>query len=119
MELSPFKTHAIAAHTVLSHGEKKLRQSKSSFITKQNELQKHLAESLEVQPDDLKLSSENESTSNKSLKKKSKDFDNFMSLVKAKMKTSSHAQIIQLLTLVPVSWTYDEIIEEYLQLPTT
>ena len=53
MELSPFKTHAIAAHSVLSHGEKKLRQSKSSFITKQNELQKHLAESLEVQPDDL------------------------------------------------------------------
>ena len=59
MPLSPFKTYAIAAHSVLSHG----RQSKSSFITKQNELQKHLAESLEVQPDDLKLSSENESTS--------------------------------------------------------
>ena len=81
-------------------------------ITKQKELQKHLAESLEVQPDNLKLSYENESTSNKSLKKKCKDFDNLMSLVKAKMKTYSHAQIIQLLTLVPVSWTHDEIIEE-------
>ena len=111
MEVSPFKTHAVASHSLIQHGRKKLQQSKVAFNKKQDTMKSSIANLLEIEDNALNTSSDGEA--DKDMKTKANDLDRLMSLLKEKINISKRSDKIQLLTLVPTSWTYKRMVEEF------
>ena len=111
IEISPFKTHAVASHSLIQHGRKKLQQSKVAFNQKQDTIKSSIANLLEIEDNALNTSSDGEA--DKDMKTKANDLDRLMSLLKEKINISKSSDKIQLLTLVPTSWTYKRMVEEF------
>ena len=59
------------------------------------------------------LNTSSDDEAEKDMKTKANDLDRLMSLLKEKIDISKRSDKIQLLTLVPTSWTYKRIVEEF------
>ena len=111
MDVSPLKMHSIASHSRISHGKKKLKQIQTILNEKQSNLKTHVATILNVNENELGISYNEEV--HKELKVKATDMDNLIGLIKDKMYLSNRKQRIQLLTLEPLSWRYEDIVKEF------
>lgn len=102
---SPFKLHGIAPHSKSSYGKKKIESVTSKLKSKVSKvLEKDFSLGEEL-PDAEKIK-ENE--------QKIKDLDRLVLLMKEKLSTTnSQREKIQILTLVPSSWSRKKIREEF------
>jgi hypothetical protein len=103
LEVSPFKTHAVASHSLITHGKKKLQQCMEKLSEKQKYIQEKVATVLDIDSSHFDISTDHALTE-ESNKIKANDLDRLMNLIKEKMETSNRPEIIKLLTLVPLSW---------------
>ena len=110
INVSPFKTHAIAAHSLITHVKKKLQQCLESFSEKQTDIRDKVETVLDIESRQLESSYDNQSP-DKLLERKADDLDRLLSLIKEKMIISNRPEKIKLLTLVPLSWKQNEILD--------
>ena len=104
MDISPIKMHAVSSHSRVAHGKKKLLQV-------QQTLKSEISTALNIDPENL-----NENVPPKIYKYihgKARDMDRLIEKIKEKMVISNRNQKIQLLTLVPTSWSYKNIDQEF------
>ena len=103
-DISPLKLHAVASHSRVAHGKRKIAKVQSRFRQKQLDLQITMAKAIDVEPRELDLSSEEEKTITET-EQKAKDFEVLLFLMKEKIRASSRKEIIKILTLTPKSWS--------------
>ena len=110
INVSPFKTRAIAAHSLITHGKKKLQQCLESFSEKQIDIRDKVATVLDIESRQLEINYDNESP-DKLLERKADDLDRLLNLIKEKMLISNRPEKIKLLTLLPLSWKQKDILD--------
>ena len=105
MNISPLKMHAVNSHSRVALGKKKL-------LHVQKTIKLGIAKTLNIDPDQL---SQEDSFNKlyKEVKDKANDMDILIRKIKEKMLISDRNQKIQLLTLVPISWSYKDIKKEF------
>lgn len=103
--LSPLRLHGITAHRKVPTGKRKLKQAKIA-------LRKKVACTLDLEEKAL-LSENSSSEDDDEIKRKASEFDRLMEMVKEKLPQISHREKIQLLTLIPESWSRKKIIETF------
>ena len=105
LELTPFKVDAVPGHTKVAQGKWKLAHV--------NEMSERLATILDVQQSKLE-STENsiEVDSEQDMNQKANDLDKLVELMKEKLKVSNKREKIQILTLIPESWSLRKTAKE-------
>ena len=103
LELSPFKVHSLPKCSKIIHGKRKLEQVHQV-------VQQKIASTLTVEP--LVLSASNSGDQNV-CKTKANDLDYLVHCMKEKMKLSNRNEKLQILTLIPKSWSIRKAAEEF------
>ena len=99
MEFSPVKLHGIPNHSRHIEGRRKLAQVKEK-------IEECVAGAYSIDKDTL---CEQSVPTDPALEQKAKDLDRLIYLLKEKMVVSTRSEKLQLLTLVPESWTSEKI----------
>ncbi|KAG1653006.1 Histone acetyltransferase KAT2A [Nymphon striatum] len=94
----------VASHSRVAHSKKKLLQVQQTLQTK-------IATTLHVDPEHVSESIETESAED--VITKARDIDILIEKIKEKMTIANRNQKIQLLTLIPLSWSYKDIETEF------
>ena len=103
LKLSPFKVHCLPKFSKIIHGKRKLEQVHQV-------VQQKIASTLTVEP--LVLSASNSGDQNV-CKTKANDLDYLVHCMKEKMKLSNRNEKLQILTLIPKSWSIRKVAEEF------
>ena len=101
MEISPLKLHSLPQHSRHIEGKRKLTQVKNKF-------ENSVATVLSIDQGTLHESKSDDLAPD--LHQKANDLDKLMSLIKEKMTVSNREKKVQMLTLIPLSWTYEKIV---------
>ena len=105
MNISPLKMHAVNSHYRIALGKKKL-------LHVQKTVKLGIARTLNIDPEGLSQEDSFNKLS-KEVKGKANDMDILIRKIKEKMLISNRNQKIQLLTLVPISWSHKDIEKEF------
>lgn len=101
---SPFKFHAVPSHSKATYAKRKLESACSNMKMKVSRVLEK-----EISP----IKSQNKEAI-KETEQKAKDLDRLICLIKEKLETTStRSEKIQLLTLVPTSWSKRKVMEEF------
>ena len=100
MDISPLKLHSLPHHSRHIEGKRKLTQVK-------DKLENSVAIALSI---DQEILHEKRPDLTADLNQKANDLDILMDLIKDKMSVSNREKKVQLLTLVPMSWTYEKVV---------
>ena len=100
--VSPLRMHGVRADNRVAHGKRKMEKVKAAQGEKSAEVATKVARALDVSPEQLSSFG------------KDAEYDRLTDLVKGKIRTSSDKrQIVQLLTLAPLSWSVRKVAMEY------
>ena len=113
MDLSPMKLHAVASHSKVCYGKRKLKQVNAKLKEQEEGLQKKIAEVVHVVPEALQVRDEDHPKSMRAIQQKAEDLDVLVHLMKDKLKFLSRQRKVQLLTIVPHSWSIEKAKEEF------
>ena len=105
MNISPLKMHAVNSHSRVALGKKKL-------LHVQKTVKLGIARTLNIDPEELSQEDSINKLS-KEVKGKATDMDILIRKIKEKILISNRNQKIQLLTLVPISWSHKDIEKEF------
>ena len=100
MDISPLKLHSLPHHSRHIEGKRKLTQVK-------DKLENSVAIALSI---DQEILHEKRPDLTADLNQKANDLDILMDLIKDKMSVSNREKKVQLLTRVPMSWTYEKVV---------
>ena len=106
IEVSLIKLHSLPKHAKLSHGKRKLAQVKEGFSKK-------VAKVLEVDTTKLTQDDGKQQEQSEVLMQKARDLDELVELMKKKLKISNRSKTLQVLTLVPDSWSVRKAAAEF------
>jgi len=101
VECSPMKVGEIPLDRRLAYGKRKLSQTVSS-------LQQKMACSLDIDPSNLSINCVKAPECNLC-----EDYQQLLLDLKAKCAVSSKQEVVQLLTMAPLSWSIDKVAEEF------
>ena len=113
MDVSPMKLHAVASHSKVSYGKRKLKQVQAKLKEQEESLQKKVAEVIDVMPEDLDVKEKDQHQNIKVIQQKAEDLDVLVQLMKDKLKVSNRQRKIQILTMAPRSWSIQKTKEEF------
>ena len=107
------KLHAAASHSVVCHGKRKLKQGNAKLKEQEESLQKQqIAEVIHVVLEALQVRDEDHPQSMRVIHQKAEDLDVLAHLMKDELKFLSIQRKVQLLTIVPHSWSIQTAKEE-------
>ena len=104
LDVSPLKLHAVAQHSKASHGKRKLKQANEA-------LSKKFASVLEMESEQLVPRFENPLQND--LIEKARDLDKLVDQMKMKLTAANRRERIQILTLIPESWSVRKAAAEF------
>ena len=104
-ELSHVKLHSVAQHSKPTLGKRKLKQVEGA-------VSKKLATVLKVDESELEADG-NQKNLEKDIQSKADDLDFLVECMKEKLKISNRKQKLQILTLIPNSWSVRKATEEF------
>ena len=113
MDIRPIKLHAVASHSKVQYGKRKIHQVKGKLEEKRLSLQSQVAASLTVSTESLEEHKEHLPENLEEMVQKSKDLDQLIFLMKEKLKTSNRTRKIQILTMIPPSWSIKKAQEAF------
>ena len=105
IDVSPLKLHSIPPHSKIIQGKRKLKQATHAFTKK-------VASVLDIDTSDL-IEEKDQSEISKELKKDSEDLQHMIELIKKKLKVCNRRRRIQILTLIPQSWSIRKAAREF------
>ena len=103
LELSPYKVHSLPKCSKITHGKIKLEQVHQV-------VQQKIVSTLTVEPSVLSASNSGDQNV---CKMKANDLDYLVHCMKEKMKLSNRNEKLQILTLIPKSWSFRKAAEEF------
>ena len=113
MDVSPMKLHAVASHSKVSYGKRKLKQVQAKLKEQEASLQKKVAEVIDVMPEDVDVKDKDQHQNIKVIQQKAEDLDVLVQLMKDKLNVSNRQRKIQILTIAPRSWSIQKTKEEF------
>ena len=105
LNISPVKLHSVAQHSKPTLGKRKLKQVEGA-------VPKKLATVLKVDESELEVDG-NQKNLEKDIQSKGYNLDFLVECMKEKLKISSRKQKLQILTLIPKSWSVRKASEEF------
>ena len=113
MDLSPMKLHAAASHSMVFHGKRKVKQVNAKLKEQEESRQKQkIAEVIHVVPEALQVRDRDHPQIMRVIHQKAEDLDVLAHLMKDELKFLSRQKKVQLLTIVPHSWSIQKAKEE-------
>ena len=103
LELSPYKVHSLPKCSKITHGKRKFEQVHQV-------VQEKIVSTLTVEPSVLSASNSGDQNV---CKMKANDLDYLVHCMKEKMKLSNRNEKLQILTLIPKSWSFRKAAEEF------
>ena len=113
IDLSPLKLHAVASHSKVCYGRRKLRQVQAKLKEQEDSLHKKVAEAICVMPGDLEVREEDQLHNMKVIQQKAEELDVLVQSMKDKLRVSNTQRKIQILTIAPHSWSIQKAKEEF------
>ena len=110
--VSPVKLHSVPSHSRIPYGKRKLEQVKDKLSNEQAKFKKQVADVMNIPEESLKEESK-EPEDYDQLKRKAADLDDLIEKMKEKIKKSDRRKIIQILTLIPQSWSIQKAINKF------
>ena len=104
LDVSPLKVHSVPSSYKHTLGKRKLKQVEEAVTKK-------IATVLDVTESDLDITEDNETS--KEIQTKAADLDYLVDCMKEKLKISNRRQQLQILTLVPKSWSVRKAAKEF------
>ena len=104
MDVSPLKLHSVATHSKISHGKRKFDQVKKKLEKEESTIKQQVAMVMSI-PSDKLDDKESQPDNFKELTTKARDLDELLFLMKEKLQISNRDRKIQILTMVPPSWS--------------
>ena len=106
LDISPLKTHSVTSHSKSSHGKRKLVQVEKVVA-------KRTATVLSVKESEL-TKDESKSGADKNNKEvKARDLDHLVECMKKKLETGNRHKKLQILALLPKSWSIRKAAKEF------
>ena len=104
MGVSPVKLHSLPSHSKVSYGKRKIQQVHRKLEEKVGTIQSEVAEVMSIASYDLSTNV-NVPDNFTELKEKAHDLDRLLFLMKEKIKNCTREKKIQILTMMPGSWS--------------
>ena len=105
MEISPVKAHSLAPHSRVSYVKRKMKQIDEHLEKKRSTIRSEIATTIKISNGSFTEKDPALLQASKELEQKGKDLDCLVELMREKLPHVNNSRKIQILTMVPPSWS--------------